>query len=81
MNELQQVWRDLSELDGYGFLVWDVMEVVGEPHASQVQYYLECSDGSYILIQCYHYWTRERAEAFYNDSGLEAYQSVTRIPG
>lgn len=76
--EMQKVWRTLSKTEGSGFFVWEVLRVVGE--TDNKPYFTECLDGSNIYIQCFHYWTLEKAEAALNDKEFDRYQTVEIIP-
>lgn len=80
--ELQQVWRTASTSNNSGYFVWDIIEVIGEvdPKDSWSKQFTLCRDGSYILVQCYHFWTTEKSNKFLNESGGWAYQTVIIIP-
>lgn len=81
--EIQRVWRALSENKNStgGFYVWDVMEYVSNdaPASYILDQFVECRDGSWIMIQCYHSWTRDQAEKTVNAEGA-FYQEIIVIP-
>jgi hypothetical protein len=81
MKELKQrVWRTVSET-AYGCFVWDVTEVMGEPHPLQIPYFIQCLDGSYLLIQCTHYWTNTLALMALSDNEYDYLQELILIKG
>jgi len=74
----QKVWRTMNATEGSGFFVWDVMEVDAKdnPYAP---YFDVCSDGSFIMPQCYHFFTKDRAETFLNSNDFPALNDVIVI--
>jgi|ERR1044072_302758 hypothetical protein len=74
----QKVWRTMNATEGSGFFVWDVMEVDAKdnPYAP---YFDVCSDDTFIMPQCYHFFTKERAERFLNSNDYPAMIEVIVI--
>jgi hypothetical protein len=73
LKVIQRVWKTLPvEVIG-GFFTWEILEVVGEPF--NTGYLTKCRDGSWIVIQCYHTFTEERADSIVNDY-TDKYQKV-----
>lgn len=78
-EQIQRVWRTLSEIsNGFGYYVWEVMEVVGD--ATNYPSYIECEpQESYVLAWCAHFFTKEKAEEYLNsDDGFN--QKIIIIP-
>jgi len=73
-TEMQHVWRTMSSVSNVGYVVWDIMELMGEPFRES--YFIKCSDNSYISIQCFHFWTEEKAVEFLNQCAYDEYQTV-----
>jgi hypothetical protein len=69
-----RVWRTASYSPIDGYFVWDIMEadLGGRPFNS----FTKCRDGSYIIVQCYHFWTMQRAGEFLHDRSFDSYQNV-----
>ncbi len=60
--EKQKVWRTITETSNSGFFVWEVMEYTGdEPIESLKKLFHVCQDGTYIYVNCYHFFTKEKA--------------------
>jgi hypothetical protein len=77
--EIQTVWRHISELGYAGYLVWDVVEVIGE---TKPQSYLTPTiDDRYVLVQCYHFFTREKMTDFVTekDEYAKTYQDIVIV--
>jgi hypothetical protein len=79
----QRVWRAFSQSETCGFFVWEILEYVdnGNPLNVQQRHMFEkCRDGSFILIQCYHFWTEDSAMAAYANNYLDSkWHTVTYI--
>lgn len=62
-EHVQRVWRTMSNGQHNGYFVWDILEVIGKipDDLLKKDYYTECRDGSYISIQCFHFFSEERA--------------------
>lgn len=79
----QRVWRTLSS-DAFGYYIWDVIEVTGETDRTSrtlPKGFVECIDGRYILVQCYHFWTKERAIEFLYNNEYTQWQQVYIVSG
>lgn len=74
---LQKVWRTLSETENSGYFVWDIMECMGEPFDES--WFIKCRDDSFITIQCYHFWTLERADKSFTDTRYSNFQQIILI--
>lgn len=78
-EKLQQVWRTLSaEQVSGGFRVWEVLEVIGEPVGGE-PFIVGTADGSYIYVQCSHFWTENAAQRFMADDSFGRWQQVTIV--
>lgn len=64
-NDIQPVWRNFSQNKNSsgGFYVWDVVQFVGaeKPAPFSIKDFIECADGTWIMIQCNHFWTEDKA--------------------
>src|SRR5687768_5759654 len=81
--EKQKVWTTLSETKGCGFFVWVIMEVQGTTDdftPKMLEIFEPTPDGGFILINCYHFFTKEKATQFLNDASFAAYQDIEIIP-
>lgn len=82
-NELQRVWRTVSDNANHnGYFGWEVHECIGDRTEfvpSLLKNFIKCRDDSYIMIQCYHFWTLESVGTFYHDDSFSPYQVVIRI--
>lgn len=76
-DEMQPVWRTMSSTNGDGFFVWEVVQVIGENYPNR-PYYVSCSDGTDVMVQCHHFFEEKQALTFLNDGGWED-QIVTVI--
>ena len=76
--EKNQVWRTASDKTIGGYFVWEVIQVVGEPFPSQLHMYTQCRDGSYVVIQCSHFFTLQKAGEFLHSP--DAFQTLTIVP-
>jgi hypothetical protein len=82
-NEMQRVWRTASsDYSNNGYFVWEILEVIGEVYDNEItKFHLtKCRDGSYILIQCYHYWTLEKAGKALHSAGMDGWQVISIVP-
>lgn len=80
--EKQRVWRSISS-DSASWYVWDIMEVMEEkgvkPFSMVDDMYTPTSDGGYILIQCFHFWTKKNAERFMESNDWRMFQTTTYV--
>ncbi len=77
MDEKQRVWRTTSSSENSGFFVWEVMEVMGEP--TNKTSLIECRDGSFVLIWCNHFFSKEQMEIFVTGSEFDRYQEMIDV--
>lgn len=79
-EQIQRMWRTLSEIsNGFGYYVWEVTETVGETVFNNIHLADTLHKGSYILVWCVYFFTRERAEEYLNsDDGFN--QKIIIIP-
>jgi hypothetical protein len=78
MEKKQNIWRTVSVPDHNGVFVWEVSEYMalrGETPVPRMNY-IQCRDGSWVSIQCFHCWTTEGAERILNDHDMEFYGAV-----
>jgi hypothetical protein len=80
----QRVWRTVSKPDHNGFFIWDILEVMDidqiDKTSKAFKTFVECRDGSYILIQCYHFWTQESIGKFFKgDEDYSVYQIIINV--
>ena len=76
----QNVWRTISNKSSNGWFVWEILEYQGskdgpDPSPKQQKNFIQCRDGSWINIHCFHSWTSERAENILNDTSFSAYSN------
>lgn len=76
MEQVQRVWRTLSETPNSGFFVWEVWEVIGA--TQKEKYFDETQDGGYILVACTHFFDKERAVVYLNNNGFD--QKIIIVP-
>jgi hypothetical protein len=78
-TDMQIVWRNYSapKFTGAGYYIWDVTEVIGEPFKEK--YFTKCRDGSFIIMQCFHTFTEEKALEMFNDPGFDLWQTIIQI--
>jgi hypothetical protein len=81
--EIQRVWRTLSENKNStgGFYVWDILEYMSDkdPESYIIDSFVQCRDGSWVMAECYHNWTRDQGEKNLHAEGA-FYQNIIVIP-
>jgi hypothetical protein len=75
--EKQPIWRTFSASHNCGYFVWSVHLVMGKPHDEK--YFEKCRDGSFIMIECHHFWSLEQSAEFLTDTLSDEWQTVTLI--
>lgn len=66
MPDTQVVWRTLSETSS-GWFVWEVCEISDDYSLTAKRLGTECLDGSKVLVQCFHAFTRQKAQMYLDD--------------
>lgn len=59
---VQRNWFCISDAGHSGFFVWDVLEGIGTTELKQG--IVNCRDDSFIVVSCYHFFTRVQMDAF-----------------
>lgn len=65
--EKNLVWRTITGAPITGWYVWDVIQVVGEVYAKDAHIYHLTKDNGHIMVQCFHFFTIEKAEEFLHE--------------
>lgn len=85
MKEIKRnkVWRTMSSTGHSGYFVWDVIEVIDEYvfrlTEKDIARFEPTKDGGYILIHCFHSWSKDRAIELLNSDDFSQYQEVTIV--
>lgn len=68
----QKIWRYFKNAGHNGVFVWEVIEVLGEPSLWLVNSvnspYMLCRDGSYIIVDCFHFFNETHAHTYFQES-------------
>lgn len=85
-NELskQTVWRAYSESNNSGYFVWEITEVMPSPDDTPIkpnQHMVECRDGSYVVLYCFHFWVKESALRILKSNDWPEYCNIYYITG
>ncbi len=75
----QKIWVHISPETRMGVLLWEIYEVDIDNQKqldlvkSRPETYLECADGSYIMLNCAHYFSQKAAELSLEDETATPY--------
>lgn len=60
----RRLWRNISEIPNFGWVVWNVVEYRHEI-TEEDEVYIPDRDGYAMMVWATHYWTKEEASDFY----------------
>lgn len=60
----RRMWRDISEIPNFGYVVWAVTEY-SHKITKEDEIYIPDRDGHAMMVWATHHWTRDEAYDFY----------------
>lgn len=65
--EVQRIWRNVVTIAPYGYGVFEIAEVMGQPDGRVTKYMTECADGTWIVRTFYFCYTQEHLDSVLSD--------------